>query len=113
MGLDYGRITIKRENGKLLVQTANCKNADKGTAEELVAGQELNSNTVYFRVTVEKGAECQFSYSVDGTSFTNFGSTFKAREGKWIGAKVGFYALREGVINDSGSADINWFRVEK
>jgi beta-xylosidase len=113
MGLDYGRITIKRENGKLLVQTANCKNADKGTAEELVAGQVLNSNTVYFRVTVEKGAECQFSYSVDGTSFTNFGSTFKAREGKWIGAKVGFYALREGVINDSGSADINWYRVEK
>jgi hypothetical protein len=68
---------------------------------------------VYFRIAVKKGAECQFSYSSDGTSYTSLGNVFKAREGKWIGAKVGFYALREGVFNDAGSADIDWFRVEK
>lgn len=113
MGLDYGRLTVKRENGKLSLSTAACKNADKGTAEELVAGPELASNTVYFRVRVKKGAECQFSYSVEGNLYTNLGPVFKAREGKWIGAKVGFYALREGIINDAGSADIDWFRVEK
>jgi len=113
MGLDYGRIAIKRENGKLLLQVATCKNADKGTKEELAAGASLDSNTIYFRVAVKKGAECQFSYSTDGVSFTSLGNSFKAREGKWIGAKVGFYALREGVINDAGSADIDWFRIEK
>jgi len=113
MGLDCGRLTIKRENGKLNLYAATCKNADKGTAEDLVPGPELNSNLVYFRVTVKKGAECQFSYSTDGYSFTNLGNAFKAREGKWIGAKVGFYALREGIINDAGSADIDWFRIEK
>jgi beta-xylosidase len=113
MGLDYGRLTVKRENGKLGLSNATCKNADKGTAEDLVSGPELNSNLIYFRVNVRKGAECQFSYSSDGTSFNNLGNVFKAREGKWIGAKVGFYALREGIINDAGSADIDWFRVEK
>lgn len=113
MGLDYGRLTLKRENGKLNLYVATCKNADKGSAEDLVSGPTLNSNLVYFRVTVKKGAECQFSYSSDGTSFTSLGNVFKAREGKWIGAKVGFYALREGVINDAGSADIDWFRVER
>jgi len=113
MGLDYGRLTLKRENGKLNLYAATCKNADKGSAEDLVPGPTLNSNVVYFRVEVKKGAECQFSYSSDGTSFTSLGNVFKAREGKWIGAKVGFYALREGVINDAGSADIDWFRVEK
>jgi beta-xylosidase len=113
MGLDYGRLTLKRENGKLNLYVATCKNADKGSAEDLVAGPTLNSNVVYFRVAVKKGAECQFSYSSDGTSFTSLGNVFKAREGKWIGAKVGFYALREGVINDAGSADIDWFSVEK
>jgi beta-xylosidase len=113
MGLDYGRLTLKRENGKLNLYAATCKNADKGSAEDLVPGPTLNSNVVYFRVAVKKGAECQFSYSSDGTSFTSLGSVFKAREGKWIGAKVGCYALREGVINDAGSADIDWFRVEK
>ncbi len=113
MGLDYGRLTLKRENGKLNLYAATCKNADKGSAEDLVAGPTLSSNVVYFRVAVKKGAECQFSYSSDGTSFTSLGNVFKAREGKWIGAKVGFYALREGVINDAGSADIDWFRIEK
>ena len=113
MGLDYGRLTVKREDGKLNLYVANCKNADKGTAEDLVPGPELNSNLVYFRVTVKKGAECSFSYSTDGISFTSLGNSFKAREGKWIGAKVGLYALREGIINDAGSADIDWFRVEK
>lgn len=113
MGIDYGKIAIKRENGKLVLQSATCKNADKGTKEELVAGPTVESNTIWFRVAVKKGAECQFSYSSDGTSFTSLGNVFKAREGRWIGAKVGFYALREGVINDAGSADIDWFRVEK
>jgi len=113
MGLDYGRLTLKRENGRLNLYTATCKNADKGSVEDLVSGTTLNSSVVYFRVAVKKGAECQFSYSSDGTSFTSLGNVFKAREGKWIGAKVGFYALREGVINDAGSADIDWFRVEK
>jgi len=26
---------------------------------------------------------------------------------------MGFYALRDGTINDAGYADIDWFRVEK
>jgi len=113
MGLDYGRIAIKRENGKFAIQSAVCKQADKGTKEELVAGSVVESNTIWFRVQVQKGAECQFSYSTDGQSFIALGNTFKAREGKWIGAKVGFYALREGIINDAGSADIDWFKIEK
>ncbi len=113
MGLDYGRIAVKCENGKLVLRTAICKNADQVTKEELAAGPTLNSHTVYFRVEVRKGAECQFSYGADGIFFTPLGNAFKAREGKWIGAKVGFYALREGITNDAGSADIDWFRVEK
>ena len=113
MGLDYGRLTLKRENGKLNIYAATCKNADKGSTENLVSGPTLNSNVVYFRLVVKNGAECRFSYSLDGTSFTSLGNVFKAREGRWIGAKVGLYALRDGVINDAGSADIDWFRVEK
>jgi len=112
MGLDYGRITIKRENGKFAVQSATCKQADKGTNEELSVAHPLESNSIYFRVQVQKGAVCQFSYSTDGQSFIALGNTFKAREGKWIGAKIGFYAVRNGIINDAGSADIDWFRIE-
>jgi len=113
MGLDYGRIAIKRENRKLNIQSSVCRQAEKGGNEELSASQPINSPTIYFRIQVRKGAECNFGYSTDGISFTAIGKTFKAREGRWIGAKVGFYALRNGVINDAGSADIDWFRIDK
>lgn len=113
MGLDYGRIALKRENGKLEVQSAVCKQADKGTKEEVSEPISVDTPTIYFRVQVRKGAECSFSYSTDGQTFISIDSLFKAREGRWIGAKVGFYALRNGIINDAGSADIDWFRVEK
>jgi beta-xylosidase len=111
MGLDYGRIAIKRESGKLEVHSAICKQADKGAKEEITEPKPVDSATIYFRVQVRKSAECSFSYSTDGVSFSSIGNLFKAREGKWIGAKVGFYALRNGVINDAGSADIDWFRI--
>ncbi len=113
LGLDYGRIAIKRENGKLVIQSASCKNADKDGKEELSSAQPVENNTIYFRVQVQKGGECMLSYSTNGQTFTTLGDKFKAREGKWIGAKVGFYAVRNGVINDAGSADIDWFRIDK
>ncbi|MFY9152325.1 MAG: glycoside hydrolase 43 family protein [Prolixibacteraceae bacterium] len=113
MGLDYGSLSVKRTDGKLEIKTAFCQNADKGGKEEITATNPLETSTIYFRTEVKKDAECSFSCSTDGKKFTAIGKSFKAREGKWIGAKIGFFALRNGVINDAGSADIDWFRVEK
>ena len=71
------------------------------------AGQPL-----YLRVAVKAGAKCQFSYSLDGQSFQPLGAEFQAREGKWIGAKVGLFSTRPTKFNDSGNADFEWFRIE-
>lgn len=54
-----------------------------------------------------------FSYSEDGTNFKNIGKTFTAKEGRWIGAKIGFVALRNGFINDAGNIKIDWIRFNK
>jgi Beta xylosidase C-terminal Concanavalin A-like domain len=75
--------------------------------------QLLASGEFYLKVSVAKDAICTFSFSTDGNAFTTVGSTFKAREGRWIGAKVGFVYSRPGRFNDAGSADIDWFRFEK
>ena len=113
MGLDYCKISLSRENGKLEVRTGLCKQADKGGKEELSLPGPVATSTIFFRVQVRKGAECSFSYSTDGAGFIQTNSSFKAVQGRWIGAKIGLYALRNGVINDAGSADIDWFRIEK
>ena len=90
------------------------RDADKGTPETNTGQRELPSDLdIHLRVEVSKRAVCKFSYSVDGRDFTPVGEPFTAREGRWIGAKVGFVFTRPGKFNDAGSVDIDWFRFEK
>ncbi len=113
MGLDYSYIGVSFKDGKLYVAQATAKDADKRLPEYENVPFLLNSKEFFLRVKVAKGAMCSFSFSIDGKKFTNAGVPFKAREGRWIGAKVGFFFIRNGKFNDAGSADIDWFRFEK
>jgi beta-xylosidase len=111
MGFSYANIAVKsKKDGFYLVYTI-CKDADKGKSEDEQTITILNSPIVWLRVKVSAGAKCDFSYSLDGQNFTTAGSTFQAETGRWIGAKVGLFCTRETQINDSGYADVDWFRV--
>ena len=112
MGLDYSYIGVTNKNGKLFIAQATAKDADKGTLETESAPIELKTGEFYLRVKVTKGAICSFSFSTDNKTFQTIGTSFKAREGKWIGAKVGLFFTRNGKFNDAGTADIDWFRFE-
>ena len=64
------------------------------------------------RVAVTKGGVCVFSYSEDGSNFKTIGDKLIAKPGRWVGAKTGLFCTRTVKTNDSGYADIDWFRVE-
>ncbi|MBK7704710.1 MAG: glycoside hydrolase 43 family protein [Acidobacteria bacterium] len=112
MGLDYSYLGVTLRGGKLFAAQAGARDADKGNTETETAPFPVDSRTFFVRVSVEPAAICRFSYSTDGRSFTNLGTPFKAREGRWIGAKIGFFFSRPTKFNDSGSADIDWIRFE-
>ncbi len=111
-GLSYANLAIKSKKDGLYLVYAVCKNADKGKSEDEKTITKLTSNDIYLRVSVIEGAKCQFSYSTDGNNFTLINDVFQAEPGKWIGAKVGLFCVREQQTNDSGYADFDWFRVE-
>jgi beta-xylosidase len=113
MGLDYSYLKVKQTAGQLSISQVICKNADKKAKETETESITLKTNTFYLQVKVKAGGICNFFYSEDGKNFTAVGTDFTAREGKWIGAKLGFLALRNGIINDAGSVRIDWFRVTK
>jgi beta-xylosidase len=113
MGLDYSMLKVKQQNGELFISQTTCKNADKKAVESENKSVKLAAKTFYLQVKVKEGGICSFFYSLDGKKFESLGEDFKSREGKWIGAKLGFTALREGKINDAGSIDIDWFRFTK
>ena len=113
MGTDYSYIGVTYKGNSLYVAQATDHDADKGFAEYENVPFLLKSREFYLRVKVSSGAMCSFSFSLDGKTFTNVGVPFKAREGRWIGAKLGFFFNRPGKFNDAGSADIDWIRFEK
>lgn len=128
MGLDYSGLIIENTDNGLELSQVECKNADKGTPETKNATVSLSENTVYLRVKFscdgkkidksEGGHDllvmCDFSYSLDGKKYRKLGNSFQAREGKWIGAKVGMFCTRPAIrTNDGGWTDVDWFRITK
>ncbi len=111
-GRDYQYISLKRTDSRLLLRVVRCIDADKGQPEELLFSEETDSDTIFFGVKVTAGARCIFSYSTDNEIYNEVGEPFTAREGVWTGAKIGFFALGNGVTNDSGCVDLDWFRVK-
>lgn len=113
MGFSYANIALKsRKDGIYLVYTI-CKDANKGNIENETVITKVTDGNIYLRVKITKGAVCKFSYSIEGTSFTDMDDAFQAETGRWIGAKVGLFCTREMQINDSGYADFDWFRITK
>ncbi|RYZ51606.1 MAG: glycoside hydrolase, partial [Chitinophagaceae bacterium] len=112
MGLSYAALALESgKDGISLLYTA-AKDAAKGKKESVKKLAKAASATVYFRVRVTAGATCRFSYSFDGKNFTDAGEAFTAEPGRWKGAKLGLFCTRETQTNDSGYADVDWFRVE-
>ena len=125
MGWDYSWIGVEKQGEKFLLKQAVCKDAEQGNLEQVSTLAVLEPSRkfeaglfpnyereIYIRVHVDKGVYCRFSYSLDGKKFTEAGTLFKARQGKWIGAKVGMFSVTPHG-KERGWVDVDWFRVEK
>ena len=126
MGMDYAALVLENAADEMTLSQVVCHGADKGQPEQVNASVGLKESTVYLRVRFgcdgrkiaqsEGGHDllvtCDFSYSTDGRTFSPLGTTFQAREGKWIGTKVGTFCTRPAIkANDGGWADVDWFRI--
>ncbi len=113
LGTDYAYISLVKKPDGNYISFAICKNADKAQPETVQEGEKIETADIYFRVSVRTGGSCQFSYSKDGTNFTVIGEKLTAKPGRWVGAKSGLFCTRTIKTNDSGYADIDWFRITK
>jgi beta-xylosidase len=112
MGADYAYIALRKQAEGVYLSYAVAAGANRCSAQRESAAVAVKESTVYLRVKVSEGAVCGFSYSTDGTEFTVVGDEFTAKAGRWIGAKVGLFALRPKPAGENGWADYDWFRVD-
>lgn len=113
MGMSYAYLGLESKKDGLYLKYVTCLDAENGKPEQETTIKKLESNHIHFRVKVEKGGLVSFSYSENGQEFMPVEERFTAVPGKWIGAKVGLFATRITKTNDSGYADIDWFRFTK
>ena len=113
VGEDYSQLFIRKDKGSFQLYYGSCASAYAGTEEQVKPIAILPEDFVYLRVQVKNGNTCSWSYSLDGNKYTAVENGFQAKPGKWIGATLGLYASREKQINDSGYAEVDWFRVDQ
>ena len=125
MGLDYCALVVKRVGNEFHLQQILCKAADKGKPEVVNTIAKLKPTHVdkidyqpgiheeiFMRMIVKDG-KCKFAWSPNGKSFKMVGDEFTMKEGKWIGAKIGFVAVEPDGKANRGWLDADWFRITK
>jgi len=113
MGLDYALLSFENTEDGFVLSQNECLKADKEATEKVNGSVTMKEPTVYLRVKFQSDATCTFSYSTDNKKYNTLGNGFRAKEGKWIGAKIGTFCTRPIQKNDGGRVDIDWFRVTK
>lgn len=125
MGWDYCYLGVEKQGEQFILKQVTCKDAEQKTHEvktliavlkpsrKYEAGALHNfERDIYLRVKVSKGGICHFYYSTDGEKFLPAGTAFTARQGKWIGAKVGLFSTTP-YGKERGWVDADWFHIDR
>ena len=111
MGADYAYVAVRHAGDTYVLEQVRTLDARSGAEEETVERINLGQRRdATLRAEVGERALVQFAYSLDGVEFTPIGEPFQAQQGRWIGAKIGLFALR--AADEPGYADFDEFRLQ-
>lgn len=119
MGWDYCRLGLTKRGDSFVLQLVECKDAEQGGKEMVKDIAKLSPDRCYsaglygnmecvlrLKVSVDSKGGCRFFYGTGNGGFKSVPGVFKARAGKWIGAKVGFYSVTPAGCDERGWIDV-------
>lgn len=125
MGIDYACLGVEKFNDKFLIKFIECHDAENLNTEIVTIVDSVKPSKVYdsglipnyevdifIKIEVSDYGICTFYYSTDGLNYKCIDKNFKAKQGKWIGAKTGIFSV-SSEDKDRGWIDVDWFRLEK
>ena len=115
-GYDYACIGIQKTEKGFMVYQSVCTKAETGNQEKIIQEIPYKEGKIYLKLHVKESfdaigipiATVTFFFSYNGTDFRIIGEDFIAKEGRWVGAKVGLFAVGEKDTNSF--ADFDWYR---
>jgi beta-xylosidase len=111
-GFNYAWIGVRRIAQGLRLSMTSCQEANHGGIEREIAGLAIAGGRLWLRATISEGGRGRFSYSFDNQKFIPLGGEFIGSKGRWVGAKVGLFAVAAPDATGTGFADFDWFHVE-
>lgn len=140
MGQDYAVVKLVSTQDGCVLRYGVCQGAQDGATEQTLVERKVplepmakpytqryavdeipqpRATTPYIYIRARVWSEgwgnhidchAQLSWSLDGKKYEKLGDPFRVVEGKWVGAKLGFYSLRPSKMNDSPFLDVDWIR---
>ncbi len=124
MGWDYSYLALERRGDFFNLIFSECKEAEQKSLEKTevilkdIKGRYMEGGLypslnldIWLKARIKKGAICEYHYSLDGKNYKKLSTEFKARQGKWIGAKIGLFITNPNIKGDNGWLDCDWFRI--
>jgi beta-xylosidase len=75
--------------------------------KKITPGPAITSKKIWLRSTWGLDGKSQYSYSVDGTTFTPFGDPYQLTWGNYRGDRIGIYTYNDQ--GETGYVDVDWF----
>jgi beta-xylosidase len=113
MGQSYAALAVVNTGQGIQVVQRTRLRAFEGGEEADSRSVPVNGADIWLRAAVSAEATANFFWSADGANFQPIGSQFRISAGRWIGAKIGIYALGAANTGELGYADYDWFRFER
>lgn len=105
-GMEYSALVFERTDSTTTLSQRNCADALHNGTETVGETISYPSTMIYLRADVDTNAICRFSYSNNNKEYHPFGKEFTAQPGRWIGARIGLFALSPPDQSTNGSADV-------
>ena len=110
LGTDYSVLQILNSGGRLSLQKKTY--SEKNKKEILEESISLTQNNIFLKIYVREGAVCSFAYSFEGKTYHIIGKEFFAVPGRWVGTKIGLFAMT-GKPNSNSYVDIDFVHFGK
>lgn len=114
-GMSYAALGLHQQgkDGELQLVYTTCTPFKPRCTEQATVVLPKAPAALTLRMVMAEGAQAQFLYSVDGTTFTPAGAPFAATKGHWVGAQMGLYSASAAATASGAFLDVDYFRVSR
>ena len=112
-GTAYAEVSVLNTAGGLVIECRENTSAEKGGIDRIVASSPANGFDLTFHLRMKAGGKFQLGHASGNAAVDWFDKAFTASPGKWVGARIGLYMLRNNITNDAGYVDVDAFRIDK